>query len=74
MDAAVEVHRVLGGPGLLEAVCDEALAFELESRGLKVVRQKVVPLVYTGTPLARELRVELPVADRLFVECKAAVT
>ena len=28
VDAAIEVHRTLGGPGLLEAVYEEALAFE----------------------------------------------
>ncbi|WP_437570141.1 GxxExxY protein [Sorangium sp. So ce542] len=52
VDAAIEVHRGLGGPGLLEAVYEEALAFELESRGLSVVRQKAVPLVYKGSPSA----------------------
>ncbi len=24
--AAIEVHRTLGGPGLIEAICEEALA------------------------------------------------
>ncbi|WP_437764119.1 GxxExxY protein [Sorangium sp. So ce764] len=31
VDAAFEVHRSLGGPGLLETVHEEALDFELES-------------------------------------------
>ncbi|WP_437767962.1 GxxExxY protein [Sorangium sp. So ce281] len=39
VEAAIEVHRTLGGPGLLETVHEDALAFELESRGLTVVRQ-----------------------------------
>ena len=30
VDAAIEVHRTLGEPGILEAVYEEALAFELE--------------------------------------------
>ena len=46
VEAAIEVHRTLGGPGLLESVYEEALGFELESRRLTVHRQKVVPLVY----------------------------
>lgn len=33
VDAAIEVHRTLGGPGLLENVYEECLAFELETRG-----------------------------------------
>ena len=31
--AAIEVHRVLG-PGLLESIYEEALAIELELRGI----------------------------------------
>ncbi len=46
VDAAIEVHRTLGGPGLLESVYEEALVHELELRGLKVERQKAVPIVY----------------------------
>src|SRR6185436_19787451 len=65
VDAALEVHRTLGGPGLLEAVYAEALAFELESRGLAVVRQKAVPLMYKGKRLASDLRLDLLVGDRV---------
>ena len=34
VDAAIEVRRGLGGPGLLESADEEALAFELKDRGL----------------------------------------
>ena len=73
VDAAIEVHRSLGGPGLLETVYEEALAFELESRGLSAVRQKTVPLVYKGKRLASDLRLDLLVGERVIVECKATV-
>lgn len=39
LDAAIEVHRTLGGPGLLENVYEEALAYELGLRGLQVKRK-----------------------------------
>ncbi len=39
VDSAIEVHKTLGGPGLLESVYEEALAWELVSRGLSVERQ-----------------------------------
>jgi GxxExxY protein len=71
VDAALEVHRMLGGPGLLEAVYEEALAFELASRGLIVNRQKVVPILYKGTRLASDFRLDLLVDERVVVECKA---
>ena len=73
MESAIEVHRTFGGPGLLEAVYEEALAFELESRGLTVHRQKAVPLVYKGKRLASDLRLDLLVNERVTVECKATV-
>ncbi len=69
--AAIEVHRTLGGPGLLESVYEEALTFEVEARGLGVQRQKVVPLVYKGRTLASDLRLDLLIGERVIVECKA---
>jgi GxxExxY protein len=70
VDAAIEVHRTLGGPGLLEAAYEEALAFELESRGLTVHRRKVVPLVYKGQQLDSDLHLDLLVNDCVVVDCK----
>ena len=74
VDAAIEVHRTLGGPGLLEAVYEEALAFELESRGMTVNRQAAVPLVYKGQRLASDLRLDLLVNALVVVECKATIS
>ena len=71
VDAAIEVHRELGGPGLLESIYEEALAFELEERGLSVVRQQKVPVVYKGRRLAGNLRLDLIVNQKVIVECKA---
>ena len=71
VDAAVEVHRVLGGPGLLESVYEEALAHELGLRDLEVSRQVSVPVVYKGTKLATDLRVDLLVEGKVVIECKA---
>ena len=73
VDAATLVHRTLGGPGLLEAVYHEALAFELESRGLTAERQKAVPIMYKGNRLASDLRLDLLASERAIIECKATV-
>jgi GxxExxY protein len=71
VDAAIEVHRTLGGPGLLESVYEEALAWELTHRGLTIERQKQVPIVYKGHTLATPLRLDLLVNGLVIVECKA---
>jgi GxxExxY protein len=39
VDSAIEVHRELGGPGLLESVYEESLIEELQRRGMQVERQ-----------------------------------
>lgn len=71
LDAAIEVHRTLGGPGLLESVYEEALAWELTDRGLTVERQKLVPVEYKGHTLGIPLRLDLLVNGKVIVECKA---
>jgi GxxExxY protein len=71
VEAAIEVHRVLGGPGLLESVYQEALCLELAQRGLKVGREKLVPLVYKGQKLATPLKIDLLVEEIVIIECKA---
>ena len=65
------VHRELGGPGLFESVYETALAYELEERGLKVERQRVVPIVYKGKRLSGDLLLDMIVDDKVIVECKA---
>lgn len=70
--AAIEVHRTLGGPGLLEGVYEEALALELRLRGLEVQRQVHVPILYKGHLLEKPLRADLIVEQRVVVDCKAA--
>jgi GxxExxY protein len=70
-DAALEVHRTLGGPGLLESVYEEALVWELNKSGLLVQRQLVVPINYKGQTLASPLRLDLLVEKKVIVENKA---
>ncbi len=71
LDAAIEVHRALGGPGLLESVYEEALAYELIHRGLGVERQLDVPIHYKGQTLPTSLRLDLLVERLVVVEVKA---
>lgn len=71
IDAAIEVHRELGGPGLLESVYEEALVAELTMRGLSVERQQQVPIRYKGKLLSTPLRLDLHVNGLVIVDPKA---
>ena len=68
--AIYDVYKTLG-PGLLESVYEEALCYELEQRGLKVERQKQVPIVYKGVTLESDLRLDVLVEDKVIVELKS---
>ena len=69
--AAIEVHRQLGGPGLLEAICEEALCYELASNAVAIRRQVGIPLRYKGQQLKKRLVLDVLVENRVIVECKA---
>ncbi|MGH8047494.1 MAG: GxxExxY protein [Chthoniobacterales bacterium] len=67
--AAIEVHRVLG-PGFLETIYESALCIEMESLGLRVERQKTLPIFYRDR-IVGEHRLDLLVEDTVVVELKA---
>lgn len=71
VDSTIEVHKTLGGPGLLENVYKESLAWELSSRNLYVQRELQVPIVYKNNTLATPLRLDLLVEKKLIIEAKA---
>ena len=68
--AAIEVHRRLG-PGLLESAYRVCLAHELNKRGLKVVQEKPIPVVYDNVKLDCGFRADLVVNQIVVVELKA---
>ncbi|MHB1006426.1 MAG: GxxExxY protein [Chloroflexota bacterium] len=67
---AINVHRALG-PGLLESAYEACLAFDLQQAGLKVERQKAMPVVYREVNLDCGYRLDLLVDDAVVVEIKA---
>jgi GxxExxY protein len=69
--AAIEVHRELGGPGLLESIYEEALCAELALRGLHVERQVEVAVIYKEVRLEKTFRLDLLVNGLVIVEAKA---
>ncbi len=67
---AMKVHRQLG-PGLLESVYEECLAYEFEENGMFYERQKCMPVVYGTRRLEAGFRIDLLVENRIVVELKA---
>jgi GxxExxY protein len=68
--AAIEVHRALG-PGLLENVYEQALAFELHAAGVDIQTQVAVPVAYKAVKLDCGFRLDLLVEKQLVVEVKS---
>ena len=69
--AAIEVHKTLGGPGLLEGIYESCLCHELVLRGLKVQRQVSVPVIYKEMSVREPLIMDILVNDRVIIEVKA---
>jgi GxxExxY protein len=70
LDCSYRVHSALG-PGLLESAYEECLFYELNLNGLKVEKQKSLPLVYKDIHLDVGYRLDLLVENQVIVEIKA---
>ena len=66
---AIEVHKQLG-PGLLESAYQECLYYELKKKGLKVDKEKPMPIVYKEIKLDHGYRIDLLVEDKVVIELK----
>ena len=70
LKCAYKVHSALG-PGLLESAYEECLFYELNLQGVKVEKQKALPLVYQEVKLDVGYRLDLLVDNRVVVEIKS---
>jgi GxxExxY protein len=73
IQSAIEVHRTLGGPGLLESIYKQALEWELKKAGLVVEPECEIPVRYKGILLPVPLRLDLLIENLVIVECKATL-
>jgi GxxExxY protein len=69
VDAAIKVHRALG-PGLLESVYQQCLAYELNKRGFRVECEVALPVVYDGQRIEAGYRVDMIVEGLVLIENK----
>ncbi|MEJ5263708.1 MAG: GxxExxY protein [Bacteroidales bacterium] len=68
--AALELHETLG-PGLLESVYENALAYDLKELGFDVKTQVPMPLVYKEVKQDVGYRIDILVNNLVIVEIKS---
>jgi len=66
----MKVHSFLG-PGLLESVYQQCLAYELQRRGLRVAVQVPLPITYGALSIKSAYRIDMLVNEIIVVELKA---
>lgn len=71
LNASITVHKLMG-PGLLESIYESCLMKELEIRNIKARNQVLVPLVYKGFELSKELKIDILVEEEIILELKSS--
>jgi GxxExxY protein len=69
-ECALKVHKILG-PGLLESAYEECLFYELKKVGLKIEKQKALPLIYEEVKLDVGYRIDIIIENKFIVEVKS---
>jgi GxxExxY protein len=66
---AIEVHRGLG-PGLLESVYQQCLAYEFSKQNLRFTTEQSIPVDYKGIRMDCAFRADFIVEDSIILELK----
>jgi GxxExxY protein len=72
-DCALNVHKALG-PGLLESAYEECMFYEIKKTGVKIEKQKPLPLIYEDVKLEIGYRVDLMIENKVILEIKSVET
>ncbi len=70
IDCAIKIHKILG-PGLLESVYRDVLAFELNKTGLSVEIEKDIPVIYKNLKFDKGFRADIIVENKVLLELKS---
>ena len=70
VDCSFKIHTRLG-PGLLESVYEELLAYELSNHGLSLKRQIGIPLFYDDKKMELGFRADIIVENKVIIEIKS---
>ncbi len=66
---SIKVHKTLG-PGLLESIYQQCLAYELESAGCAVLCEEAIPIKYGTIEIDMGFRADMIVNNHVIVENK----
>ena len=70
LEHAIQIHRELG-PGLLESVYEEVLAYKLRKAGLSAERQVPIPIRYEELLISDAFKADIVVNDLVILELKS---
>ena len=70
IDCCIKIHRTLG-PGLLESVYEEVLAYELKKKDLMCERQVGIPVLYDDLRMDLGFRADIIVDNKVIIELKS---
>lgn len=68
--SAIKVHKTLG-PGLLESVYQNCLAYELEKKKIQVIKESILPVKYEDLLFETGFRADLIVENKVLIEIKS---
>ena len=70
VNKAFFIHTKLG-PGLLESIYEEIMYYELREAGLKVERQKGLPVIWNHKKMDLGFRADLIIENKVILELKS---
>ncbi|MEW6195159.1 MAG: GxxExxY protein [Bacteroidota bacterium] len=70
IQTSIELHKKLG-PGLLESVYENTLAYDLNEKGFHVDQQVPIPLVYKEIKFDVGSRLDLLINKKVIIEIKS---
>ena len=70
VNTCYEIHTKLGA-GLFESVYEEILFYELQKIGLKIERQKAIPVIWDDIKMELGFRADIIVENKVILELKS---
>lgn len=70
VDCCFRIHNTLG-PGLLESVYEELLAYEIQKQGISIRRQQGIAVIYDHIKMDMGFRADIIVENKVIIKIKS---